>query len=169
MSKTKAVGNLVKDVNVAVCTTESVLARTKSIDGDISQRVDTLAVIGADSSVDNEAIRGILRVDVVVTVLELNCGCTGLLVNLVVLAVVGHGTDTTSDGISGLPVGGEVGAGAVVDTLGLLGVLRLAGLLVDADGATLGTVILLLGEVLGVGRTPNTAIVSNDTICMMGK
>ena len=82
--------------------------------------------------------------------------------NLVVLAVVGHGTDTTSDGVSGLPVGGEVGACTVVDTLGLLGVLRLAGLLVDANGATLGTVVLLLGEVLGVGRTPNTAVVSKS-------
>ena len=160
MSKTKAVGNLVKDVNVAVCTTEGVLARTKSIDGDISQRVDTLAVVGADGTVDNETIRGILGVDIVVTVLELNGGCTGLLVNLVVLSVVGHGTDTTGDGVSGLPVGGEVGAGAVVDTLGLLGVLRLAGLLVDTNGAALGTIILLLGEVLSVGRTPNTAIVS---------
>jgi hypothetical protein len=123
--------------------------------------VDTLAVVGADGTVDNEAIRGILRVDVVVIILELDGGCTGLLVNLVVLTVVGRGTDTTGDGVSGLPVGGEVGAGAVVDTLGLLGVLRLARLLVDANGAALGTVILLLGEVLGVGRTPNTAVVSN--------
>lgn len=164
MSKTKAVGNLVKDVDVAVCTTESLLARTESIHGDISQRVDTLAVVGADGAVDNEAIRSILGVDIVVTVLELDGGCTGLLVNLVVLSVVGHGTDTTGDGVSGLPVGGKVGAGTVVDTLGLLGVLRLAGLLVDANGATLGTVILLLREILGIGRTPNTTIVSKSIL-----
>lgn len=161
MSKTKTVGNLVKDVNVAVCTAEGILARAKSVDGDISQRVNTLAVVGADGTVDDKAIRGILGVDVVVVFLELNSGLTRALVDLVVLTVVRGSADTTSDGVSGLPVGGEVGAGTVVDTLGLLGVLRQAGLLVGADGTALVTVVLLLGEVLGIGRTPDTVFVSN--------
>lgn len=160
-SKTQAVGDLVEDIDVVVCTTESLLAGTKSVDGHVSQRVNTLGVLSADGAVDNESLGGILRVDVVVTVLELDGGLAGsVLVDLVVLAVVRGRSDTTGDGVTRLPVGGEVGAGAVVETLGLLGVLRLAGLGVGADGTTLGTVVFLLGEVLGVGRTPDTVVVS---------
>jgi hypothetical protein len=123
--------------------------------------VNTLGVISADGAVDNKSLRGVLRVDVVVAVLELDGGLAGtVLVDLVVLAVVRGGSDTTGNGVTGLPVGGEVGAGAVVETLGLLGVLGLAGLGVGADGTTLVTVVLLLGEVLGVGRTPDTIVVS---------
>jgi hypothetical protein len=160
-SKTQAVGDLVEDIDVVVCTTEGLLAGTKSVDGDVSQRVNTLSVISADGAVDNESFGSVLGVDVVVVVLELDGGLAGtILVDLVVLAVVRGGSNTTGDGVTGLPVGGEVGAGAVVETLGLLGVLGLAGLGVGADGTTLGTVVLLLGEVLGVGRTPDTIVVS---------
>lgn len=159
LSKTKAVGNLVKDVNVVESATESLLARTKSIDRDIGERVNTLGVIGADSTVDEETLGRILGVGVVVIVLELDSSLAGAgLLDLVVLTVVRDGSDTSGNGVSGLPVGREVGASAVVDTLGLLGVLRLSGLSVGADGTALVTVILLLGEVLGVGGAVNAAI-----------
>jgi hypothetical protein len=160
LSKTKTVGDLVKDVDVAVCAAEGILARTKSVNGDISKRVNTLAVISADGAVDNKAVGGVLGVDVVVAVLELDGGLARALVNLVVLAAVGGSTDSTGNGISRLPVGREVGAGAVVDALGLLGVLRLSGLLVGTDGTALGAVVLLLREVLGIGRAPDTAVIS---------
>lgn len=161
LSKTKAVGNLVKDVNVVESATESLLARTKSIDRDIGERVNTLGVIGADSTVDEETLGRVLGVGVVVIVLELDGSLAGTgLLDLVVLTVVRDGSDTSSDGVSGLPVGREVGASAVVDALGLLGVLRLAGLSVGADGTALVTVILLLGKVLSVGGTVNAATVS---------
>lgn len=160
-SKTQAVGDLVEDINVVVCTAKGLLAGTKSVDGHVSQRVNTLGVLSADGAVDNESLGGILGVDVVVTVLEFDGGLAGtILVDLVVLAMVRGCSDTTSDGVTRLPVGGEVGAGAIVETLGLLGVLGLAGLGVGADGTTLGTVVLLLGEVLSVGRTPDTIVVS---------
>jgi hypothetical protein len=123
--------------------------------------VNTLTVVSADGAVDNKAVRSVLGVDVVVAVLELDGGLAGALVDLVVLAAVGGSTNSTCDSISGLPVGREVGAGAVVNAFGLLGVLRLTGLLVGTDGTTLGTVVLLLGEVLGIGRTPDTVIVSD--------
>jgi hypothetical protein len=72
--------------------------------------------------------------------------------------VVGHGADATGDGVARLPVGGEVGARAVVDAGGL-GVLGEAGLLVDADGAALLALVVLLLEVLGVGRAPDAGVV----------
>lgn len=161
LSKTKAVGNLVKDVNVVEGATESLLARTKSIDRDIGERVNALGVIGADSTVDEETLGRVLWVGVVVIVLELDGSLAGTsLLDLVVLTVVRDGSDTSGDGVSGLPVGREVGASAVVDALGLLGVLGLTRLSVGADGTALVTVILLLGEVLSVGGTVNAAIVS---------
>jgi hypothetical protein len=127
--------------------------------------VDTLAVISTDGAVDNKAIGSVLGVDVVVAVFELDGGLARTLVDLVVLAAVGGSTNSTSDSITGLPVGREVGAGAVVDTLGLLSVLRLARLLVGTDGTALGTIVLLLREVLGVGRAPNietVTVISRD-------
>jgi hypothetical protein len=161
LSKTKAVGNLVEDVNVVESTTESLLARTKSIDRDISERVNTLGIIGANSTVDEETLGRVLGVGVVVVVLELDGSLPGTgLLDLVVLTMVGDGSDTSGDGVSRLPVGREVGASAVVDALGLLGVLRLTRLSVGADSTALVTVILLLGEVLSVGRTVNAATVS---------
>lgn len=118
--------------------------------------MNTLLLLGADSTVDNEALGRVLGVDVVLAA-DLDGGLTGtVLADLVVLAVVGHSTDATGDGVAGLPVDGEVGAGAILDAVVLLGVLGLARLLVGADSAALGTLVLLGGEVLGVSRTPNT-------------
>ena len=123
--------------------------------------MDTLGVIGADSTVDEETLGRVLEVGVVVIVLELDGSLAGTgLLDLVVLTVVRDGSNASGDGVSGLPVGREVGASAVVDALGLLGVLRLTRLSVGADGTALVTVILLLGEVLSVGGTVNAAIFS---------
>lgn len=161
LSKTKAVGNLVEDVDVVKGAAEGVLAGTPGVDGDVGQRVDALGLAGRESAVDDEALRGVLRIDVVVAVLELDGSLAGtVLADLVVLTVVRGSTNTTGDGVAGLPVDGESVASAVLETLGLLSVLRLARIVVDTDGAALVTVVLLLGEVLGVGRTPDTRIVS---------
>lgn len=115
-----------------------------------------LALISADSAVDDEALGGVLGVGDVVAVVELNGWCSGsVLADLVVLSVVGHGADTASDGVSGFPVDGEVVAGAVLKAGLLLGVLGFARGVVGADCATLGAVVVLLLEVLGVGGAPD--------------
>jgi hypothetical protein len=154
-SKTKAVSNLVEDVNVVVGTSEGLLARAPSVDGDVSQGVDTLALGSVKSTVDNEAINGVGRVGVVL-IADLGGSAAGLLVDLVVLTVVRHSTKATSDGVARLPVCREVGAGSVADLLRVLSVARLARPLVDTDGAALVAVVILSGKVLGIGRSPNT-------------
>ena len=164
-SETEAVGNLVEDVNVVVGTSEGLLARAPSIDGDVSEGVDTLALGGVEGAVDDEAALGVRGVSVVL-VADLDGSGAGLLVDLVVLTVVGGGTEATSDGVAGLPVSREVHASSVVDVLRVLGVLRLARLLVDTDGAALVAVVILSLEVLGVGRTPNTG---DSQVSMIGQ
>lgn len=157
LSETKAVGNLVENVDVVKCAAEGVLARTPGVDGNIGQGVDALGLGGGEGAVDDKALGGVLGVDVVVAVLELDGSLAGtVLADLVVLAVVRGSTNATGDGVAGLPVDGESVASAVLETLSFLGILRLARVVVDTDSAALVTVVLLLLEVLGVGRTPDT-------------
>lgn len=70
------------------------------------------------------------------------------------------GNDTRGDSEAGRPVQGEVGARVVREAArGRLGVLREARLGVGTDGAALGAVVVLLGEVLGVGVAKDAASV----------
>lgn len=69
--------------------------------------------------------------------------------------MVGGSANTSGNGVTGLPVGGEVDASSVLHVLVLLGVLGETGLFVHANGVALGTLIFLLGKVFGVGRSPD--------------
>lgn len=155
-SQTKAGRNLVKDVDIVKRSAESVLARTPGIDGDVGERVHAHGFARRQSAVDKETILAVLGVCVVLTTTLLLLGghTSAILVDLVVFTVVGGGANTTSNGVAGLPVNGEVGAGAVADS-GILGVLGKARLFVSTDGVALVALIFGLGKVLGVGRAPN--------------
>lgn len=155
-SEAEAVGNLVKDVNVAKGAAKGFLARTQSVDGNISKGVDTLRLAGRESAVDDDAVNAILGVGVVFAA-DLDSRQTGtVLVNLVVLTAVRASTNATSNSVARLPVGREVNTGAVLDTIGLLSVLREARLLVNTNGVALGALVLLLGKVLGISRAVDT-------------
>lgn len=155
--ETQASGNLVKDVDIAVGAAKDVLAGTPSVDGDIGQRVHADSLVGVEGAVDDEAIRTVARVGIVL-VANLDGRVTGtLLVDAKVFANVGVGGDTTGNGVTGLPVGGEVGAGAVSEAVGLV-VLRKTRLLVGANGTALAALVRRLLQVLGIGRTVDTGM-----------
>lgn len=150
--ETQAAGNLVENVHVAVGAAESVLAGTPGVDGDVSQGVDADGLVGGEGAVDDEAVGGVVGGDVVLVANLLGGHAGALLVDDVVLADVGVGANAGGNGVARLPVGGEVGAGAVLETGGLV-VLGQTRLLIGANGAALATLVLLVGQVLGVGRT----------------
>lgn len=60
-------------------------------------------------------------------------------------------------------------ASTVLDTRGLLGVLRKTGLLVGANGVALGAVVLLLGEVVGISRSPDATLISKYLSLCFGR
>lgn len=132
------------------------MARTQSVNGDVSKRVDTLGLAGRESAVDDDAVDTILGVGVVFAADLDGRQTRTVLVDLVVFAAVRAGTNTTSNGVTRLPVSREVNAGAVLDAVGLGGVLREARLLVNTDGVALVALILLIGKVLGISRAVNT-------------
>jgi hypothetical protein len=90
--KTKTLGHLVEDVNVAVGSTESLLAGAPGVDSDISKGVDTNGLAGGESAVDEETTGRIRLVGVVLTVELASNLARAVLVDLVVLDVVGGGT-----------------------------------------------------------------------------
>lgn len=66
----------------------------------------------------------------------------------VVFAVIRSSDNTLGKSVTGLPVGREVDTGVVGDGCVCDSVLGQAGVLVHADGITLGAVIGLVGEVV---------------------
>ncbi len=155
--QTQAGGNLVKDVDVAVGAAKDVLAGTPGVDGDIGQRVHTDSLVGVEGTVDDEAIGAVARVGIVLVANFDGWVARTLLVDAKVLADIGVGGDTTGNGVTGLPVGREVGAGAVSEAVGLV-VLRKTRLLVGANGTALAALVRRLLQVLGIGRTVDTAM-----------
>lgn len=117
--------------------------------------MNALSLAGRQGAVDDNAVGGVLRVGVILLVGGDGGQARARLVHLVVVAVIGSSTDAAGDGVSGLPVSREVDASSVVDAGGLLGVLRLTRLLVHTDGIALGSLVLLLREVFGIGRAPD--------------
>jgi hypothetical protein len=93
--KTKTLGHLVEDVDVAVGTTESGLARTPGVDGDISEGVDADSLAGGEGAVDEETARGICLVGDVLAVEFAGGLARTVLVDLVVLDAVGGGAYCT--------------------------------------------------------------------------
>jgi hypothetical protein len=164
-TKTEALGELVENIHVVINTTEQVLARTHSENGNVSKRVDTDALDGRQGTVDDETVGGILGVDEVLAGDALGGVAGALLVEVEVLAVVGVGGDTGGDGVAGGPVEGEVGAGVVADAGGLVGVLGETRVGVGADGAALLAVRALRGEVLGIGATEDA--IGTGSLVMM--
>lgn len=157
LGQTQARGNLVKDVDVAVGAAKDVLAGAPGVDGDVGQRVHADSLVRVEGAVDDEAVGAVAGVGVVL-VANLDRRVAGtLLVDAKVLADVGVGGDTTGNGVTGLPVGREVGAGAVGEAVGLV-VLRKTRLLVGANGTALAALVGLVLQVLGIGRTVDTAI-----------
>lgn len=157
--QSKASGHLIKDVDVAISTSKGLLAGTHSKHGHISKRVNALSLGGRQSAVDDDTVGGILGVDNVGTIRTLDSRLTrATLVNLIVFAAIGGSANTTSDGVSWLPVGREVNASAVLDVLALLGVLRETGLFVDTNGVALLALVFLLAEIFGVGGSPDTKV-----------
>lgn len=156
MGQTQAVGNLVKDVDVVVSTAKGLLAGAESKDRHISQGVDTLSLRGGDSSVNDDAVDAVRGVDKVLAANGSGRQARAVLVDLVVLTVIRGSADTSGKGVARLPVGREVDAGAVADLAVLLGVLGEARLFVDANGITLGTLVLLGGQVFGIGGAKDT-------------
>jgi hypothetical protein len=152
MSQTQAVSDLVKDVDVVVSTAKSLLARAKGKDGHVSQRVDALSLGGGNGSVDDDAVDAVLGIDKVLAANGSGGQARAVLVDLVVLTVVRGSTDTTGNGVARLPVGREVDASAIADLAVLLGVLGETRLFVDANGIALGALVLLGGQVFGIGR-----------------
>lgn len=158
-SKTKAGRNLVKEVDVVKGSAESVLAGAPGIHRNVGERVHALGIAQRQGAVDENTVLAVLGVGVVLAAALLLLGghTRTILVDLVVFAVVGHSANTTSDGVAGLPVDGEIGTGAVADA-SILGVLGQARLFVGADGVALVALVLGLGKVFGVGRTPNARV-----------
>lgn len=129
------------------------------------ERENDRTYIHREGSVDDETSDGINVVDVVIITVEagdVQGGDSGsLLVDLVVLAVVGVGSETLVECVAGIPVGGEVDARGVDEVLvaadggGAVGnqVLAEAGLLVCADGTALVARAALCVEEFGVDAT----------------
>lgn len=150
-SQTQTGGHLVENVHIAISTAKGLLAGTHSKDRHISKRVYALSLTSRQSAVDDDTIGGVLGVHDVAAVAALDSGLTrAALVDFVVLTAVGGSTNTSGDGVTGLPVGGKVDTRAVLDVLALLGVLRETGLFVDANGVAFGTLVFLLAEVFSV-------------------
>ena len=122
---------------------------SRTYHGDIGQRVNALAFAGRKGTVDDESVDVVGSRDVIGGARGRNTS-TGL-VDAVVLAVVGVGAHTGGDGIARVPVGREVGAGVVANAWLLHCVLGETRVLVDANSVALLAVVLLLGQVLGIG------------------
>lgn len=118
--------------------------------------MDTLGLRGGNSSVDDDAVDAVLGVDKVLAANRSGGQARAVLVDLVVLTVVRSSADTSGKGVARLPVGREVDAGAVADLAVLLSVLGETRLFVDADGIALGALVLLGGQVFGIGRAKDT-------------
>lgn len=118
--------------------------------------MNTGRVRGRQGAIDDEAILAVFGVDEILAVVLDSRGARTILADLVVLTVIRSGTNATSNSVTWLPVDREVVASAVVDTSGLLGVLGKARLFIDTNGVALGAIVLLLGEVVGISRAPDT-------------
>lgn len=102
--------------------------------------MNTLSFISRESAVDDKAIGVIEGRDVSASVGDTRAGP----VDLIVLAAVGTGPHTGGNGVAGVPVHWEVGAGVVTNTLLLDSVLGQTGILVDTNSRALLTVGRLL-------------------------
>ncbi len=111
--------------------------------------MNALGLAGRKGTVDEESV-GVVRSRNVVGGARGRYTSTGL-VDAVVLAMIGVGAHTRGDGIARVPVDREVGAGVVANAWLLQSVLGETRVLVDADGVALLAVVLLLGQVLGIG------------------
>ena len=151
VAKTKALGHLVENINVVVSAAEDVLARAHGVNSHVGKGMNTLAFIGGDSAVDNEATDAVLRVGIVVSDRIIRVCCRRqtrtVLADPEVLPVVRVGSKSLGERISRVPVDGEVSTGAVAHAVDGRGVHGEAGFLVRADGPAPLTVGFLFGHV----------------------
>lgn len=150
MAQAEALGNLEKDINVAVRAAKVGLARPHGVHRHVRQRVDALRLARWQGTVDDEAVRPVRGVDVVRAVGPAAGRRARSLADAVLLAVVRVGAGTGREDVPRVPVEREVGPGAVADAGLGLGVLRETRVLVDTDSVALGALVRLLVEVLGI-------------------
>ena len=154
LAQTETVGHVEENVDRVVHAAEFLLARTHGEHGDVGQRVHALGLVDGERAGVQEAGWRIFVVSIIIlrSFLQLDSRQTGsVLVDNVVLVVVGAGTETVVQSVTGIPLGGEVHALRVDERgVGLDGVLRQARLFVGANGVALLAIVFLGLKILGV-------------------
>lgn len=172
VAETHDLGDLEGNVDAAHDTAEVLVAGAPGVDGNIDERVDTLALTGGNVTGHGETLGVVLGVEPVSSSVLHSGDTLVVVVDDKVLTLVGESRPAVGDRVAGVPSDGESIALGTLEGLVRVGVDVLGDsvggetrVLVGTDGAALSTVGLLGLEELGVGRAEDVesvAVVGSD-------